>query len=149
MTPDEIRAEVERRKQRARELKIRETLWHLETSFRSYRHWLREEPQFGVRMVYPRIELSKNEARFSIGQATYQLAYSEGRVSSEDYGDRFEVTYGTLALKLNGESVFEFELTETTQYGHDSPLFSDSLGETTRFIEGPWFTELSCIRLGS
>jgi hypothetical protein len=35
MTPDEIRAEVERRKQRAKDLRIPEVLWALEQSRKS------------------------------------------------------------------------------------------------------------------
>jgi hypothetical protein len=117
MTPDEIRAEVEHRKKRARDLKIRETLWALEKSFRGYRLWLRDDPQFGKRLVYSGIELSDDGTRLSLGQATSQLIYRKGRVSSENYG-RIEsaTTYGTLTLKLNDDSVFAFEVAETIEY---------------------------------
>jgi len=143
MTPEEIRAEVERRKQRARDLGIREILWHLEKQLKSYRLWLRDEPQFAARLIYPGIELSDDEARFSIGQSTCQLTYRKGRVSSEDFGgDTFETTRGILTLRVNGESVFECEVSETVQYAHDAPLFSDHVGSIEGFIEGPWVTEL-------
>ena len=144
MTPEEIRAEVERRKERARDLKIRETLWDLEKSFRSYRHWLRDDPQFAKRIVYPGIELSENEARFPLEQSASKLAYRKGGVSSEDYGGtECTTTRGTLTLKLNDVSVFEFEVVETVEYFRDSPGFSERVGQITRFIEGPWITEIT------
>jgi hypothetical protein len=144
MTPEEIRAEVERRKQRARDLKIRETLWDLQKSFRSYKHWLRDDPQFAKRIVYPGIELSEDEARFPLGQAASKLTYRKGKASSEDYGGtEFTTTHGTLTLKLNDDNVFEFDVAETVQYFRDSPGFSESVGEITRFIEGPWVTEIA------
>ncbi len=144
MTPDEIRAEVERRKQRARDLKIRETLWHLEKALRGYRLCLRDDPQFGKRLVLPGIELSNDEAGFSLGQAASKLTYRKGKVSSEEYGDiESTTTHGTITLKLNDDSVFEFEVAETIEYLPDSPGFNESLGEITRFIEGPWVTEIA------
>lgn len=142
MTPEEIRAEVERRKQRARDLKIREILWDLEKSFRSYRYWLREDPQFALRLVYPGIELYDDGGRFSIGQQSYQLSYDKGDVSSEDYGGiNYDTTRGTLILKVDRENAFEFEVDEIMECHRDSPLFRDSLGKITRFIEGPWVSE--------
>jgi hypothetical protein len=144
MTPEEIRAEVERRKQRARDLKIRETLWGLEKGFRGYRLWMRDDPQFGKRLIYPGIELSKDETRFALGQATSKLTYRKGDVSSEDYGDiESTTTDGTLTLKLNDDSMFEFEVSETVEYLPDSPGFSESIGAITRFIEGPWVNEIA------
>jgi hypothetical protein len=144
MTPEEIRAEVERRKQRARDLKIRETLWDLEQNLRGYRHWLRDDPQFGSRLIYPGIELSNDEARLSLGQATSKLFYRKGKVSSDDYGGvDSSTTHGTLTLKLNDDTVFEFEVAETVEYWPDSPGFSESLGEISRFIEGPWVNEIA------
>lgn len=144
MTPEEIRAEVERRKQRAKDLKIRETLWDLQKSFRSYKHWLRDDPQFAKRIIYPGIELADDEGRFPLGQAASKLAYCKGKASSEDYGGTECITTrGTLTLKLNDDSVFEFEVIETVEYFRDSPGFSERVGQISRFIEGPWVTELA------
>ena len=39
--------------------------------------------------------------------------------------------------------MFEFDVAETVQYFRDSPGFSESVGEITRFIEGPWVTEIA------
>jgi hypothetical protein len=144
MTPEEIRAEVERRRQRARDLKIRETLWDLEKTFRGHRIWLRDDLQFGKRLVYPGIELASDEARFPLGQEPSKLTYRKGKVESEEYGDvESTTTHGTITLKLNDDSVFEFEVAETIEYLPDSPGFSERLGEITGFIEGPWVTEIA------
>jgi hypothetical protein len=144
MTPEEIRAEVERRRDRARDLKIRETLWDLQKSLRSYKHWLRDDPQFAKRIVYPGIELSDDEAQFSLGQGTSKLIYRRSKASSKNYGGtECTTTRSTLTLKLNDDSVFEFEVVETAEYFRDSPAFSERLGEITRFIEGPWVTEIT------
>ena len=144
MTPDEIRAEVARRKQRANDLKIRETLWGLEKNFRAYKLWLRDEPEFGKRVVYPGIDLSDDDARFSLGQTTSKVVYRKGKVSSHDYGGiDSATTHGTLSLKLNDDIVFEFEVAETVEYFRDAPGFSERLGDIVRFIEGPWVTELA------
>src|SRR5271155_5507167 len=144
MTPDEIRAEVERRRQRARDLKIRETLWDLRKSFRANKLWLRDDPQFSKRVLYPGIELSDDEARFPLGQAASKLTYRKGKVSSEDCGGtEFTTTHGTVTVKLNDDSVFEFEVAETVEYFRDAPGFSERLGEIAIFIEGPWVTEIA------
>jgi hypothetical protein len=144
MTPEEIRAEVERRRQRAGDLKIRETLWDLEKTFRGYRIWLRDDLHFGKRLVYPGIELSNDEARFSLDRGASKLTYRKGKVESEEYGDvESTTTHGTINLKLNEDNVFEFEVAETIEYLPDSPGFSERLGEINRFIEGPWVTEIA------
>jgi hypothetical protein len=144
MTPEEIRAEVERRKDRARDLKIRETLWDLQKSFRSYKHWLRDGPQFAKRIVYPGIELSDDAVQFSPGQMPYELIYRKGEASSKDYGGtECTTTRSTLTLKLNHDSVFEFGVVETAEYFRDAPAFNERVGEITRFIEGPWVTEIA------
>jgi len=144
MTPEEIRAEVERRKRRARDLKIRETIWDLEKSIRSYKSWLRDDPEFAKRIAYPGIELSEDEARFPLGQATSKLTYRKGKGSSAEYGGAESITtHGTLTLKLSDDNVFEFEVAETVEYLPDMPAFSERLGEITRFIEGPWVTEIT------
>jgi hypothetical protein len=144
MEPDEIRVEVARRRQRARDLKIRENLWELESSFRGYRIWQRDDPQFAAQLVYPGVELSNDEAKFSLGQSTYQLSYRRGKTTSETFsGTEFTTIHGTLALKVNDEKVFKFELAETTEYGPEMPSFHDSLGEITRYTDGPWVNEIA------
>jgi len=151
MEPDEIRAEVERRKQLARDLKIREVLWDLEKHFRNYRAWLRDDPQFAVRLIYPGVVVSDDEVRFSIEQATFQLTYVEGPVShDESWSDsrgnhsEWDTSRGTLTLKVNAENVFKFDARKTTEWNQFGPVYyDDDLGEIARFIEGPWVTEIA------
>jgi len=144
MEPEEVFAEVKRRKQRASDLKIREILWDLEKRFRGYSHWLRDDPQFAALLIFPGVKLSENKTGFVMAQTACQLAYNRGRVSSDDLGDTdSQTTYATITLIVNNESVFEFEVSETTVYGRFEPSFYDSVGEVIRFIEGPWVTEVA------
>lgn len=146
MTPEEVRAEVERRKKRVKDLKIREILWGLRQSFDHMGYWLEKDPAFAARLIFPGVELSGNKTRFSIEQARFQLSYNEGRVTSEDSGHRGDETKSTevtLTLKLNRETVFQFEVRKNVTYTHVEPIFSEHMGETVSFIEGPWVTEIA------
>jgi hypothetical protein len=58
MEPHEIHAEVERRKKRAADLGIREVLRNLIKHRNHYRAWLKDDPQFAARLIYPDIILS-------------------------------------------------------------------------------------------
>jgi hypothetical protein len=135
MEPNEIRGEVERRKQRARDLKIREVLWDLEKHSKHCRAWLRDDPLFAARLTYPGVVLSDSEVRFSIAQTTFVLTYKESAVSPD-------TKRGTLVLKLNAENVFEFSVDKTTEFGEFEPIFTERLGEVVRFIEGPWIVDV-------
>jgi hypothetical protein len=156
MEPDEIRAEVERRKQVARDLKIREVLWDLEKHFRQYRASC-NDPKFAARLIYPGVVVSEKEVRFTIEEATFQLTYKPGVVSrDDDFHSRrgrpedhseFETARGTLALNVNGEKVFKFNVEKTTEWTYFGPIYHDeNLGEVTRFIEGAWVTEVAEFR---
>ena len=80
----------------------------------------------------------------SLGKAVSVLSTAKAKASSADYGGTECITTrGTLTLKLNDDSVFEFEVVETVEYFHDSPGFSERVGEINRFIEGPWVTEIT------
>jgi hypothetical protein len=106
--------------------------------------WLRDDPQFARRLVYPRIELLDDGTRLSLEQAAFQLVYHKGRIESDNYGRvESQTTYGTLTLRLNDDSVFEFDVAETIDYLPDSPRFSERLGEINRFIDGPWVDEIA------
>jgi hypothetical protein len=45
-------------------------------------------------------------------------------------------------LKVNGDLVFEFDMRRTVVYGPDSPDFSESFGNISAFIEGPWTADV-------
>jgi hypothetical protein len=152
MEPDEVHAEIERRKKRAKDLKIREVLWSLYNShFLRYEAWIRENPQ----LVYPGIKeafkISAKEVQFSIGRTTYQLTYKEGlvakgeRLRGRDRGEFFEedIIPATLALRVDDQWVFEFDLCRRIHRTQFGPGWDDPLGEVTRFIDGPWVLELT------
>jgi hypothetical protein len=136
MEPDEIRAEVQRRKKRAADLGIREILRDLIQHRNHYRAWLRDDPKFAARLIYPDIILSGSEIRFSIGPTTFQLMNDEDRVDSDRSRE-------TLTLKVNGDEVFEFAVNKTTEWGEFEPVFHEHFGEIIRFIEGPWVIEVA------
>jgi hypothetical protein len=147
MNDDELRAEIERRKKHAEDLKIKETLWSLREYFRFHDKWERDDPEFAYPWLSDQCHLSENTARFSIGQNNFTLSYRKDREASEDSPGRWEwavqIVHGAVTLKVDDEAVFEFSVTETTTYTRDCPLFDKTLGEVTRFIEGPWVSEVA------
>jgi hypothetical protein len=155
MTPEEIRAEVGRKVQRAKDLKIRETLWKLKKSFDHVRAYARanpkldedfvkQDPAFGAKLMYPGVKLLDDGAQFPLGNDNYEIRYAEGGKSHDRYGRAdFETTDCVLALKSNGQPVFGFKVQETVEFGPDMPTFRESLGEIVRFIEGSWVTEIT------
>jgi hypothetical protein len=48
-----------------------------------------------------------------------------------------------LALKVDDQPVFKFEIRRSTRYLNDGPVWNDVIGEVTRFIEGPWVQEVT------
>lgn len=144
MEPDEVFAEVERRKKRARDLNIPDLLWDLVKSFRVCRHWVRDDRAFAANLNLPGVEWSDDEIRFSVGQASYLLSYRKGRVD-EDRLDRedTQTTHGTVTLRVNDKRVFEIEVWETVVNGHFGPSFSDGAGDVLGFIEGQWVAEVA------
>jgi hypothetical protein len=146
MEPSEIRAEVERRKKRAQDLKIREALWYLHSYFRFYDTRKREDPRWVYPGIDPGGQFSDTKAAFCIGETQFELIYKETRVSHDSHGRRSlpeaEIADGTVALTVNGKSVFDFDTRKTTTYYECGPAFDEHMGEVTRFIDGPWVTEI-------
>lgn len=147
MDGSELRAEIERRKKRAEDLKIREVLWSLHNYFRCCDNWKREKSEWLYPHLDPDGHFSDAQARFRIGQANFELIYKETKVSQESYGRRnmleMETVEGTLALVVDCENVFDCDVCKTTTYTEFEPLFDERLGEVTRFIEGPWIKEIT------
>src|SRR5438477_12325773 len=88
--PDEIRAEIEQRRKRAKDLKLRETLWRLyDSHLMYYAEWLKKDPE----MIYPEItetlEISDAHIQFHVGEITYRVIYKAGPEEREsDWGSR-------------------------------------------------------------
>lgn len=151
MEPDEIRAEIQRRRQRATDLKLRETLWSLYYwYFGSYAERLKKDPE----LVYPEIretlDISDSHFKFRVGETAYRLVYKEGPPQHENWGSRrrgtFErttVTDARLALEVDGKPVFDFQIRKSVTATPDMPIFNESMGEITGFIEGPWITGIA------
>lgn len=152
MEPDEIRAEIERRRKRAVDLKLRETLWALYDSYlKHYQQKAQQDPE----MIYPDIRetlgFSSDQINFKLGETGYRLTCKVGPEQSDsDYwgsgrGRMYHTTKTniTLALAVDDKQVFEFNVTKTVEDGYDMPIFQEYMGKVTSFIEGPWETELS------
>lgn len=147
MEPDEIRAEIQRRKQLATDLKLRETLWSLYKShLKGYAERLKRDPE----LIYPGIreslEIAGTHIRFSVAETIYNFAYSEGPQEIEDWRSRGEktiITPAMLGLEVDGRPVFDFKIQKSVRDTVDMPIFTESTGEITRFIEGPWVTNIA------
>ncbi len=152
MEPDEIRAEIERRRKRAIDLKLRETLWTLYNShLRRYAEQLKKDPE----MIYPEIretlEISDAHIQFRVGENLYRVIYKEGPKEREsDWGSRRRSIYDetrttpiTLALGVDEKPVFDFKMKKTARFTPDMPLSNEIMGEVTSFIEGPWVTDVA------
>jgi hypothetical protein len=150
MEPDEIRAEIERRRKRAIDLKLRETLWTLYYwHLRSYAENLKKDPE----MIYPEVretlEISDAHIQFHVHEITYTVMFKEGPVECESRWrgrsiyDETRTTPVTLALKIDEKRVFDFEVKKTVTDTPDGPLFDEFMGNVTSFIEGPWVTDVA------
>lgn len=145
MESDEVLAEIERRKQQAKNLKIRELLWSLYIRFKGY------ETRKNRTFIYPEIAASLktlgNTQEFSLNQSLYRFVYSEGPPHKSEYLGRGELSErttvsATLALHVESDPVFQFEIRRSTSYLDDGPVSKDDVGAITCFMEGRWIEEL-------
>ena len=145
MEPDEIRSEIERRKKRAMDLKLRETLWSIYYSHLSrYAEQLKEDPEWLYPEVREILAISDSDIQFRVEETTYRLIYKEGPKETEsDWGsrrrgllDEMTITPATLTLEVDGGRVFEFNIQKTDFNTSIWPRHD--MGEITSFIEGPW-----------
>jgi hypothetical protein len=67
----------------------------------------------------------------------------------ERHGRRFnetETTDLTISLSVEGERVFEFEMTKSITYGEDMPYFSENMRSVTAFVEGAWVENIAQLK---
>jgi hypothetical protein len=145
MEPDEVRAEIERRKQRAEDLGLRELLWSLHGRLNGYA--ISKDREMICSEISESLKTSGNIHEFAWGQSLYQLAYTEGPHRTSEFLGRGEIFEGKsvhamLALSVAREPVFKFEIRRSTRYLDDGPVWRDDVGTITRFIEGRWVEEL-------
>jgi hypothetical protein len=146
MEPSEVRAEIERRKSRARDLKIRESIWSL--YYWNFRSYVAESGRFS-KEVLPDIRESFKHSNgtfeFNFGDTVYKLTVHDTapETTTDPYtDDEEEVIRFTLCLSVNTHEVFEFEVIKTTVFLREAPLFHERMGEISCFIDGPWTVAL-------
>lgn len=119
MGPDEIRAEIERRRKRAKDPKLRELLWEF---YQSNLKYLAERLTKDAELVYPEIkdtlEICDKYFRFRIGEMSFRLFYEEEPSERGGWfgrGERNETTTTPIriALEVDEKRVFEFKMTKS------------------------------------
>ncbi len=145
MDEAEIRAEIERRRKRAVQLGLRETVWDLyHSQFQSIDDYLKKEPETILPEVKDSLKRSGNLSEFRFNNSNYGLRCLTGKVEGSGRGfGSTETTPMTITLLVEGERVFEFELKKSVTYGEDMPYFHESMGNVKAFIEGPWVGQVS------
>jgi len=145
MEPEEVRAEIARRKQAAKDLKLRETVWSLyKSQFKYIDQQLRKDPELILPEVRESLKQSKNANDFRFNGSEYGLVYTEGKKETDRRGrDETDTKLCNDKMKENGRTVFEFKLRTSVTYAPDEPIFGESMGEITAFIDGAWVAEVS------
>ena len=144
MNPEEIRAEIDRRKKLAREMKLSNKVWSLYNSnFQYIDDKLKKDPELILPEVRQSLKRSGDSSEFTFKGVTYLLECRKGQDERDRYGqDRSTTTPLSFSLKVNGNLVYEFDMSRTVTYGYDSPDFHESFGNINAFIEGPWTAEI-------
>ena len=139
-----IRAEIERRRKRAIDLKLRETVWSIYSSqFQYMDDYLKKEPNSILPEVRNSLRRSNGMNEFDYGDSRFGLRCVQGKTERDGRGfDQTETTEMTLSLSVDGKSVFEFEMRKSVTYGEDMPYFSEHMGRVKAFIEGPWVKQV-------
>lgn len=140
MDEAEIRAEIERRRKRAIDLKLRETVWNIYSSqFQYMDDYLKKEPDSILPEVKNSLRRSSGINEFDYGGAHFGLRCVLEKTEKDGRGfDKTETTEMTLSLSVDGKSVFEFEMRKSVTYGEDMPYFSEYMGRVKAFFEGSW-----------
>jgi hypothetical protein len=144
MDEAEIRAEIERRRKRAIDLKLRETVWSIYSSqFQYMDDYLKKEPDSILPEVKSSLRRSDGLSEFDFAGLHFGLRCAPGKIERDGRGfDSTERTEMTLSLSVNGKSVLEFEMHKSVTYGEDMPYFSEYMGRVKAFIEGPWVDQV-------
>jgi hypothetical protein len=145
MTPDELAKEIERRKQTAKDLKLRELVWEFYGShLQYYSKKVQKEPGEILPALKESLSIKDNRYSFSVNGTQYEIVYSEGKKETRRHGDdETVVTPIQLSLERGCKLVFEFTMRKSVTYAEEAPLFSEYMGDVTAFIEGLWVQELT------
>jgi hypothetical protein len=141
MNTEEIRAEIERRKRLARDMKLSQKIWSLYNSnFQYIDDRLKKDPELILPEVRQSLIRSANSYEFKFRERSFHLQCRKGK--DERRGDDSTTTPMVFALKVHGDLVYEFDMRRTVTYGPDSPDFYESFGSISGFIEGPWMADI-------
>jgi hypothetical protein len=146
MEEDEILKEIGRRKQRAKDLNLRELLWKLYSSFlQYYPTTLAKDPDTILPALKDSMSIQGNDYRFTVEGANYLVIYKAGAEErnspgSRSWKDEIVTTPITLTLYIDRQLVFEFRVRKTVEQGFDGPIFHEYMGDVTAFIDTPWVT---------
>lgn len=140
MDPEEIYAEVERRKKRAEELRINETVWTLyKDHLKSYPRWKTKHPEYIHPRVSDPIALPNEGVQVMVRGMKCSFSYSEGPGFMHIPGEDNKVC--TLRLSVNEQLVLEFATSGRRPDRMDSE-WEYTMLEIDAFVEGPWVEEL-------
>ncbi len=136
MNPDDIYAEVEQRKERARKLGIGDTVIPLYYNhLKFYPAWTKNSPKWISPTVSEAVDLGDHKVRLKINGRSYTFSYSERSVPG--YDETF--TMGTLQITLEDQKVFECDVHVDYE---DELETKRTPGDIKAFIEGQWIEEL-------
>jgi hypothetical protein len=146
MDADAIHREVERRLKLVETLHLRETVWALFSGhIKNYPGWRKKDPEYMCPLVADATQVTKNEVQFSLGNEKWLFLYYEGASSRHSYEENQSEIVGTLALRVNDQLVFEFDIERTTYFGKFDCSTSEHFRTANVFIEGPWTEELQLL----
>lgn len=142
MTTEEIRAEIERRKKRAHDLKLPQAIWSLyRAHFSSINKLLHDDPELILPEVRESLVSADETNEFRFRGVLYRLTCRKGKRETDLYDRDTSVTPITLILAVDGSLSFEFEMRQTVTSGSDMPYFNERFGAITAFIEGQWTSD--------
>jgi hypothetical protein len=142
---EEIRREIERRRQRAKDLKLREHVWNLfHSNLQHYSSSIDKEIIFPA--IRETLSVANNRYCFAVGEHRYELVCKPGKEQKERCGSRQSedeviTTAIEFSLFVDAKPVFGFEMRRTVQYSREMPIFSEYMGDVTAFIGGPWVSD--------
>jgi len=150
MEPEEIRAEIERRKKRAMDLRLRESLWELYYyGLHSYVKEIKTDPELILHEIKDGLEVSEERIAFTLNSTKYVLNYTKGKEEKDRWGsgsDEMTTTPVSITFSVDDARVFRFKMKRCVTYGRDFPSFNETMGEIEAFIEGAWVDEIAGLK---
>ena len=136
MTEEEIRAEINRRKKIASEMKLSNRIWSLYNSnFQIIDDKLKKDPELILPEVRQSLKRAGDSFEFKFKDITYVLKCREGKSERDGYGrDNSTTTPMSLSLSVSDNLVYEFDMRRTVTYGYDSSSFCEIFGNMSAFV---------------